>query len=58
MLALVGRLSEFDLVLLQESWLILDLGRKKRLVDDAAALGFHYYVRARNPYGPPLAQPK
>jgi hypothetical protein len=41
MMALVGRLDRFDLLLLQESWLVLDLGS-------------HFLVPLYNPTPVPL----
>eukprot|EP00750_Incisomonas_marina_P000491 INCI10396.1.p1 GENE.INCI10396.1~~INCI10396.1.p1 ORF type:complete len:398 (+),score=75.06 INCI10396.1:164-1357(+) len=44
---LVEKLDEFDVLLIQETWIPLAAGRKQRFVDLANEAGFSFYVRGR-----------
>eukprot|EP00750_Incisomonas_marina_P031538 INCI8228.6.p1 GENE.INCI8228.6~~INCI8228.6.p1 ORF type:complete len:323 (+),score=49.43 INCI8228.6:155-1123(+) len=44
---LAATFDEFDILLLQESWVVLSQGRKNKLVSVAKEKGFPFYVRGR-----------
>ena len=44
--ALIERLDAYDILLLQETWIVNAARRKERLVEAARARGFPYYVRS------------
>ena len=43
---MISRLDQFDVVAFQETWLVLDNGRKARLVAAAKQAGYPYFVRS------------